>query len=92
VERQWLANGSTSLLVEHADSVVLKALDPGQAPMIHYAQFDIPLSEIRRLDNELDFLEEPEIHVATHIFGLSTTHWTPVQPGHQVILMPADGK
>ena len=55
--------------------------------MIRYARFDIPLAEIHRLDNELDFVQELDIQVATRILGLSTTQLTLARHGYPDILV-----
>ncbi len=80
---QWLQNGSAELLVgSEEDGVILRALDTTRAPVIQYVRFDIPLIEIHRRDNELDFMQEIDVQVATRILGLSNTQFTLAQRGH----------
>lgn len=80
--RQWLRDESAELVSASGDKLVLCAFDAARAPVIHYAHFDIPLAEIHRLDSELDFMQEPDIRVATRILGLPTTHLTPARHGY----------
>jgi hypothetical protein len=79
---QWLRSESAELLSDSPDKLVLYAFDAAQAPVIRYAHFDIPLAEIHRLDSELDFMQEPDIQVATRILGLPTTHLTSARHGY----------
>ena len=78
-KREWMAAESDGLLVDDGERVVLRAFDAARAPVIRYARFDIPLVEIHRLDEELDFMEEWDVQVVTRILGLSTTHLTLAQ-------------
>jgi hypothetical protein len=91
-ERRWLAGESVEVLTAHADRVVLRAYDATRAPVIRYARFDIPLAEIHRLDDELDFMQELDIQVATRILGLPTTRLTLAQPGYPDILAGGVGE
>lgn len=86
-DRRWLQGDSAALLTAHADQVVLRAFDRARSPVIRYARFDLPLVEIQRLDNELDYMQEPDIRVATRILGLSTTQWTLARHGYPDILV-----
>jgi hypothetical protein len=43
--------------------------------------FDLPLTEIIEQDDELTFLNEVEIRVATRVLGLEDTQLTPAGPG-----------
>jgi hypothetical protein len=85
-ERGWLAGESAELLTGHGDRVILRAFDANRAPVIRYARFDIPLAEIHRRDDELDFMQELDVQVATRILGLPTTRLTLAQPGYPDIL------
>jgi len=75
-ERRWLRDVSAELLTDRDGRIVLRAFDAARTPVIRYAHFDIPLTEIHRLDSELDFMQELDVRVATRILGLSTTHLT----------------
>jgi hypothetical protein len=90
VDRQWLQSESAELLTDSADPVVLRALDAGRTPVIRYARFDIPLSEIHRLDSKLDFMQELDVQVVTRILGLSTTQMTLAQPGYPDVFLVDD--
>lgn len=82
VDRGWLRDESAELLTDHVDKVVLRALDTDRSAVIRYAHFDVQLADIQRLDSELDFIQESDIHVATRILGLSTTHLTTARHGY----------
>ena len=92
-DRRWLQVESDELLVpaDHVDweqsGVVLRAFDTSRAPTIRYARFDIPLAEIHRLDNELDFMQELDVQVITRILGLSATHMTLARHGYPDIFV-----
>ena len=83
---RWLADESAGLVADQAEGVVLLALDAAHAPVVRYAQFDLSLIEIHRLDNELEFMQEVEIRVATRILGLSTDRYTVARQGHPDVL------
>ena len=86
-DRQWLQGESVSLLTDHTDQVILRAFDAGQAPVIRYVRFDIPLTEIQRLDSELSFMQELDVTVVTRILGLSTTHSTLARHGYPDVFL-----
>jgi len=79
--REWLQDKSAELLVDSDDQVVLRAFDPAQVPVIRYVTLDIPLAEIHRLDDELDFMQPVDVQVITRVLGLSTTQMTLAQEG-----------
>ncbi len=84
--REWLQDGVAELLLDDTDPTILRALDAARPPVLRYVYFDLPLTEIHRLDNELDFMQEVDIQVATQIPGLSTTHLTLARQGYPDIL------
>jgi hypothetical protein len=92
VDAEWLPEGATELLTGPAGRVILRALDAQRAPLVRYARFDVPLVELQRQDNELDFMQEPEVRVATRILGLSTTHYTPARRGVPDIFVVGGGE
>jgi hypothetical protein len=89
-DRRWLQGGSVGLLAERAGGVVLLPLDTARAPVVRYVRFDIPLAEIQRLDDDLDFMEEVEVQVATRVLGLSATHLTRAQEGSPDLVIVGD--
>ncbi len=91
-DRGWLAGESAEVLTADADRVVLRAYHATRAPVIRYVRFDIPLDEIHRLDDELDFMQELDVQVATRILGLPTTRLTLAQPGYPDILVGGVGE
>ncbi|HEY73850.1 MAG: hypothetical protein DRJ03_13520 [Chloroflexi bacterium] len=84
--RAWLQDGAAELLLDDTGSVTLRALDAERVPVLRYVYFDLPLVEIHRLDNELDFMQEVDIQVVTQIPGLSNTHLTLARQGYPDIL------
>lgn len=87
--RQWLPETADELLVEQPNSIALQAFNARQSPIIRYARFDIPLTEIYEVDKELDFMEEIDIQVVTRILGQNTTHMTLARPGYPDIYIVA---
>ncbi len=90
-DRRWLQDESGELLADHTDRLVLRAFDAAHTSVIRYVCFDVPLADIHRLDDELDFMQELDIWVATRVLGLSTTHLTLAQPGYSDIPIPIVG-
>jgi hypothetical protein len=86
VDLAWVRVSSRGLLVDDEDRVILRALDAARSPVIGYVQFDIPLSAIQRLDQEVNFDHDLDIQVAAHILGYATPRLTPVRPGSPVLL------
>lgn len=82
VDREWLQGEPADLLVEDPDKVVLRAFDDQQQDVLRFVRFHLPLTEIVRQDNELDFLQEVEILVATRILGFDRAQLTPARPGY----------
>jgi hypothetical protein len=81
-QRRWLQDDSSAVLIGDADGVVLRAFDKTRAPVIRFARFHVPLTEILRLDKEIDFMREMEVQVVTRILGLQNEHATIAQPGY----------
>jgi hypothetical protein len=48
---------------------------------LRFITFDLPVTEIIKQDEELDFLNDTEIHVATSILGIEDTQLTTASPG-----------
>jgi hypothetical protein len=80
--REWLQDESGGLLVGSADQIVLRGFAPAQAPVVRYVHFDLPLAEIHRVDDELDFMQPLDVQVITRILGLPTTQMTLAQEGY----------
>ncbi len=99
-DRRWLQSQSEAcrslgmagpeLLTDDADKVILRAFDTARAPVIRYVCFDIPLAEIQRLDNELDYMHELDIRVATRIAGLASTRLTLARQGYPDVIHVGD--
>ncbi len=81
-QRHWLQDDSSAALIGDAEGVVLRALDKTRAPVIRFARFHVPLTEILRLDSETDFMQEMEVQVVTRVLGLRNERATPAQPGY----------
>jgi hypothetical protein len=92
-DRKWLQSGSTNsnrqaeLLTDDTSQVVLRAFNASQIPVIRYAHFDIPLTEIQRQDSELDDMHELSIQVATRVVGLAATHLTRAREGYPDVFL-----
>jgi hypothetical protein len=82
---QGNANG---LLVSSDDgSIVLRAVD-GDQPAAQYVRFQLSTIEIQERDDELDFIQEPQISVATRILGQDLVQLTPARAGYPERLLP----
>jgi hypothetical protein len=76
------------LLVSTDDgSIVLRAVD-GDQPAAQYVRFQLSTIEIQERDNELDFMQEPQISVATRILGQELVQLTPARAGYPERLLP----
>ena len=60
--------------------IVLKPVSSETAGL-RFVTFDLPVTEIIKQDQELDFLNEIEIKVATSVLGTEYTQLTPACPG-----------
>lgn len=79
VNPEWIINGEGQF--ELADGQVVLAPAASATAGLNFITFDLPLTEIIRLDEELDFLNEVQIQVATSIVGLDDTQLTTASPG-----------
>jgi hypothetical protein len=78
-DSSWLhTEASTGLFDDRDDKVVLTA---SNTPILHYVRFDIPILEIIRLDEEINYRQPIEVHVATRILGLDTHQLTLAREG-----------
>jgi hypothetical protein len=85
--REWVPGDPMELLAGAADHIVLRAFAPAQVQPVRYVRFDLPLTEIHRLDAELDWMQPLEVQVITRIWGLSTTQMTLAQEGYPGVLV-----
>jgi hypothetical protein len=81
VAPEWVQPSTASLLVDGMDGVVLEALNPARFPVVEYVRFSIPLSAIHKVDQEIDYNRELEIHVATRVMSGATSRLTLAQHG-----------
>ena len=75
VDPDWIRvreGDAEEIFLERFDRVILDAVNPGQSSSIRYARFHLPITEIIRRDNEIDFMHPIQIQVATRILGLDT--------------------
>jgi hypothetical protein len=77
----WLQDSSQAPLLPDAGPVVLRAYNT-ELDRLQFVRFHLPLTEIVRLDTELDFLQEPQILVATRILGQERPSFTTARPGY----------
>ena len=90
--RQWVDDESAELLTDHADRTILRTFKGTRTPVLRYVHFYIPLAEIHRLDNELDFMQELDVQVTTGILGLPAIHMTLAQHGYPDIFTAGSGE
>jgi hypothetical protein len=90
VDRAWIVEEETPGVpavvlgpesVPAAAGPVLRAYDGARAAMVSYVQFDVPLTAIHAVDEEVDFNRDPELRVAVRILGAERTHLVPVSSG-----------
>ena len=74
----WITAGQANVQI-NGQSVILRPVSGVNG--LQFVTFDLPLTEIIQQDQELDFLHEIEIQVATRILGLEATQLTPASPG-----------
>jgi hypothetical protein len=70
----WLkTEAADDLLTIDDHAIVLQA---SNSPVIRYVRFHLPVTEIIRRDQEIDFMQPIQIRVATRILGLETHQLT----------------
>ena len=90
VDPAWIENGQEELFVQRSPrdinsengALILRATADVQSPTVGYVRFHIPLAEIIAQDDELDFVHDLDIQVATRILGLDDVHLTSARPGY----------
>jgi hypothetical protein len=82
VDPEWIENGQDELISGQNGAVLLRATANVQSPTVGYVRFHIPLTEIIAQDDELDFVHELDIQVATRILGLDDVQLTSARPGY----------
>jgi hypothetical protein len=89
---EWVQNNPDDLLMLQNERVILRASVNGNSGALGYVRFHLPLTEIMKLDRELDTMREPGIQVATRILGLDQTELTVARPGYPVPLLDHTGE
>jgi hypothetical protein len=79
VNPEWIVAGEA--YQRTADERIILDPIPGGATGLRFVTFDLPVTEIVRLDDEIDFLNEIEIQVATSVLGIKDQQLTPASPG-----------
>lgn len=90
VDPAWIQDNQDELIAKRSPSdtgsengeVILRATANDQSPTVGYVRFHIPLAEIIAQDDELDFLQDLDIQVATRILGLDDVQLTSARPGY----------
>ena len=90
VDPAWIQDNQDELIAKRSPSdsgsvngeVILRAAANDQSPTVGYVRFHIPLAEIIAQDDELDFLQDLDIQVATRILGLDDVQLTSARPGY----------
>jgi hypothetical protein len=99
VDPLWVQGAPIDLLMsdgkgpeEGAAAVVLRPLDRARSPVVHYVEFDIPLTVLYSVDRELDFSQEPDVYVQTRILGSPTVRMTLARHGLPTLLSVVGGE
>ncbi|MFN2205158.1 MAG: hypothetical protein ACK2UT_04525 [Candidatus Promineifilaceae bacterium] len=79
VNPEWIVAGEA--YHQTADERIILDPIPGESAGLRFVTFDLPVTEIIRLDDEIDFLNEIEIQVATSVLGIDDQQMTPASPG-----------
>ena len=78
----WIQSGQEDLIENDEGEIILRAHANIQSPAVRYVRFHLPVSEILRQDDELDFMRELDIQVASRIVGLDNVQMTSARPGY----------
>jgi hypothetical protein len=81
-EPGWLVTSDDELIALDDDQLIMAPQTRAGEPGIGYVRFQIPLMAIVERDDELDFLHDMDLQVATRIVGLGDVHLTPARPGY----------
>jgi hypothetical protein len=84
----WVQGDPGDLVHPRDENIVLRAFGGNEKAVLRYIRFYLPLTEIARLDDELDFMHEPEIQVATRILGMDNIMLTKARAGYPDPLLP----
>lgn len=76
---EWLVDGEPHYEIVD-DRIILKPVAADSAGL-RFVTFDLPVTQIIEQDQELDFLNEIQIQVATSVLGVEDTQLTPASPG-----------
>ena len=82
VDPEWVQKNQEELLSRHNGELFLRAQDGDHTRPVRYVRFHLPVSLILSQDNELDFLQELDIQIATRIAGLENIQLTSARPGY----------
>ena len=82
VDPSWIQNEQEDLINNDDGKIILRAHANTQAPLVSYVRFHLPVSEILRWDDELDFMRELDIQVASRLVGLDDVQMTSARPGY----------
>jgi hypothetical protein len=77
--QEWIVEGDSFYDIVDG-RIILKPVS-SEKTGLRFVTFDLPVTEIIKQDNELNFLNEVEIQVATSILGIDDTQLTPASPG-----------
>jgi hypothetical protein len=78
----WIQSGQELLIDNDDGEIILRAHANVQSPAVRYVRFHLPVSEILRRDDELDFMRELDIQVASRLVGLDNVQMTSARPGY----------
>ncbi len=86
VDPAWIVDDSGNLTIDEDGRVFLAPFAGEQLSILEYVRFHLPVTTIIAQDNELDFLQELDIQVATQIVGMDKPGLTSARPGFSDIL------
>ncbi len=82
IDPAWIQGSGAALVENDQGKIILPAQRDDHSLALPYIRFHLPLTEILQRDEELDFLHEMDVQIATRILGLDDVTMTSAQPGY----------
>jgi hypothetical protein len=86
VDPTWIVDEPGNVTINENGGLILAPFTGERSPIVDYVRFHLPLTTIIAQDDELDFLQDLDIQVATRIVGLEKPHLTSARPGFSDLL------
>jgi hypothetical protein len=86
VDPTWIVDEPGNVTINENGGLILAPFTGECSPIVDYVRFHLPLTTIIAQDDELDFLQDLDIQVATRIVGLEKPHLTSARPGFSDLL------